>query len=547
MSKNKKIKFIELSIILLKFLSSLITLIVAGISYSEIEKIIRNDKYEKFILDPIDGDEYIFDILNKRKSNFSFPNNNHLLNVIYRDCNVTCVNPHQQGYDKWKNSSLILKRTKELNFPQFEIIKPNENCQEGYKECYKGKFYKTCIFSKEGKNVCPITAVLNMNNMNNHKINNFLSNNTIQIKDITKRNSSKYKNLNNEINQINQISNYYFSEDEIQFYNLKGEKNYIKEENYIFFEGKKYYKISIKDFDGYFEKIITEKDDSNTFDNRIIKNDFYNKNNNYYFSRNISGIPIVDIKVMFGFPCKKQNNLVNLLIVDFDLNTKKYYVNYLDCDIWKNIIMMTSNKKLENIQSMVENIFTFNKENKKFVNLKLYQDDLEETILMNNNSNFSLNETKIISVDNNSLLKNNITNLEDTKEFLINDNKAKITLSSFLKYNMKINFDIDIKISDNEYLNHIKFSDKNLNENSLYLSESHGKEMDNQIDLRFMKIDELPFDDFLEHLFSMSFLLEFSGNFKETQINKNQINSKSKKNIKNTEMIFNNDSNQIFF
>lgn len=154
---GKIFKILELSVILIQFISTLLTAVYCCICISDISTIFQDRSYFN----------YISDIKNKFKffMNISYTEETIPKYVTYisRHLNGTCndieckTNLVKNNY--WKGGYIHINDNVETDrsFLNFKVIDANSYCEEGSHQCFENKFYKTCIANGY---LCPYTGLI---------------------------------------------------------------------------------------------------------------------------------------------------------------------------------------------------------------------------------------------------------------------------------------------------------------------------------------------------------------------------------------------------
>jgi hypothetical protein len=157
---GKIFKILELSVILIQFISTLVTAVYCCICISDISTIFQDRGYFN----------YISDIKNKFKFFLNISYTEHAIpkdiTTISRILNGTCnelecrTNLVKNNY--WKGGYLHINEEVETDrsFLNFKLIDVNSYCEEGSHQCFENKYYKTCVANGY---ICPYTGLISTN------------------------------------------------------------------------------------------------------------------------------------------------------------------------------------------------------------------------------------------------------------------------------------------------------------------------------------------------------------------------------------------------
>ena len=135
-------KYLELSVIIIQFISSISTIILSIISLTTLEKIMNNNHYRYYISDFLKRSNYFLDFTSTKNSNTVYGPNLFTVNIM--NCTEECLKVEIINDNLIFNKNRLFAQTISLSEDNiFYIINSTYTCDYGYKECFKNEYYKT--------------------------------------------------------------------------------------------------------------------------------------------------------------------------------------------------------------------------------------------------------------------------------------------------------------------------------------------------------------------------------------------------------------------
>lgn len=168
---NKSLKILELSVIIIQFVSSIITAVYCSYCLSDINQVFMNSNYKYYLSDFKKKFQIHVNITSSNNSSYSFQETD-LSEILNGTCTRTACTSTSLTSNKWKGMYININDMQGLDESNwgFTITDLTESCGVGKKECMRNSYYKTCV--NDGC-ICPITGIISRNTEMSDKLQNY--------------------------------------------------------------------------------------------------------------------------------------------------------------------------------------------------------------------------------------------------------------------------------------------------------------------------------------------------------------------------------------